>query len=63
MIEMDQFAVTLSGVESEIIERKSTDSAATMKNTEKPILELEFFFQLLISNHLFLDKQMNSKFL
>ena len=63
MIEMDQFAVTLSGVESELIERKSTDSAATMKNTEKPILELEFLFKFLISNHLFLDKQMKTKFL
>ena len=34
MIEMDRFVTTLQGVEDEVIERESVDSAATMR---KPI--------------------------
>ena len=39
MIEMDQFAVTLSGADSDIIERQSMESAATMKDVGKTIEE------------------------
>jgi len=40
MIEMDQFTVALSGQRSEVIERNSRDSAATMKRTGKTIEDL-----------------------
>ena len=43
MIEMDQFAVTLSGEQSEIIERQSIESAATMKDIGKTIEEFVIF--------------------
>ena len=39
---MDQFAVALSGAESQIIERQSMESAATMKGVGKTIKEFVF---------------------
>ena len=45
MMEMDQFVVALSGEESEIIERRSRDSAATMKNRRQTILKSELLFK------------------
>ena len=42
MIEMDQFVATLSGIQSEIIERKSWESAATLKDTGKTIKKYDF---------------------
>ena len=42
MIEMDQFALTLSGEGSQIIERQSMESSATMKTIGKPIEEFVY---------------------
>ena len=45
MIEMDQFVARLSGQELEIIERQSTESAATMKyDTGELMSESDFTF-------------------
>ena len=48
MIEMDQFVATLSGIQSEIIERRSWESAATMKDLGKTIKKFDFFCQLML---------------
>ena len=47
---MDQFAVTLSGEESQIIERQSLESAATMKGVGKTIEEFVFILDSLMFN-------------
>ena len=47
---MDQFAVALSGEESETIERQSLESAATMKNIGKTVEEFVFILDSLMFN-------------
>ena len=42
---MDQFAVALSGEESQTIERQSLESVATMKNVGKTIEEFVFLLK------------------
>ena len=53
MIEMDQFAVALSGEESQTIERQSLESVATMKNVGKTIEEFVFIFNFFMFNETF----------
>ena len=44
MIEMDRFVHNLQGNESEVIERESTQSAATMKEQGSSLIEYDYLY-------------------
>ena len=53
MIEMDQFVVQLSGEEEQLVRRKSTESAATMKESGMTLKRLVNHLNCSMISHLY----------